>query len=201
MNPVDILREFYDPASSTFKMLLIHGRAVAAKALAVAGSLPGLNLDERFLEEAALLHDIAIFQTHTPSMGCTGIHPYIRHGYLGRELLENKGLFRHALVCERHVGVGISVADIDRNHLPLPHRDMRPVSIEEEIICYADKFFSKSKNGNGKEKSIANILAGLAPYGQDKVDRFLSWVDRFGNPKAPDASMREESGEYAATWP
>ena len=136
--------------------------------------------------------DIGIFLTHTPDLGCTGVHPYVCHGYLGRELLEEKGLFRHALVCERHVGVGISAADIHREKLPLPARDMRPVSIEEEIICYADKFFSKSKTGNGKEKSVADILIGLAPYGRDKVDRFLSWVDRFGNPRAPDAPMREE---------
>jgi uncharacterized protein len=194
MKPVDILREFYNPSSGTFKMLLFHGRAVAAKALAIANSLPDLSLDTKFINEAALLHDIGIFLTHTPALGCTGIHPYVCHGYLGRELLEKKGCFRHALVCERHVGVGISPADIRDEHLPLPLRDMRPVSLEEEIICYADKFFSKSETSNGKEKPIADILAGLAPYGRDKVDRFLSWRDRFGNPKAIKTPMREEPG-------
>ncbi|MFH0724882.1 MAG: HD domain-containing protein [Pseudomonadota bacterium] len=193
MKPVDILREFYDPSSFTFKMLLIHGRAVAAKALAIANSLPALTPDTAFIEEAALLHDIGIFLTHTPGLGCTGVHPYVCHGYLGRKLLERKGLFRHALVCERHVGVGISAADIDGMHLPLPRRDMRPVTIEEEIICYADKFFSKSETSNGKEKSTAEILAGLAPYGRDKVNQFLSWIDRFGNPKVSKNPMQSES--------
>jgi uncharacterized protein len=192
MKPLETLREFYDPASITFKMLLAHGRAVAAKALSIANKLPAPHLDAPFIEEAALLHDIGIFLTRTPALGCTGVHPYVCHGYLGRELLEGKGLFRHALVCERHVGVGISVEDIHREKLPLPQRDMRPVSIEEEIICYADKFFSKSETGNGKEKSVADILTELAPYGQDKVDRFLSWVDRFGNPKALGTPAREE---------
>jgi uncharacterized protein len=192
MKPIDILREFYDPASRTFKMLLAHSRAVAAKAIAIANQLPGPGPDVAFIEEAALLHDIGIFLTYTPALGCTGVHPYVCHGFLGRELLEKKGLFRHALVCERHVGVGISAADIDRQKLPLPKRDMRPVFIEEEIICYADKFFSKSDTANGKEKSVADILSELVPHGRDKADRFLSWVDRFGNPEILDASRGEE---------
>jgi len=193
MKPVDILREFYDPSPKTFEMLLAHGRAVAAKALAIANSLPALGLDTPFIKEAALLHDVGIFLTHTPNLGCTGVHPYVSHGYLGRELLEKKGLFCHALVCERHVGVGISAAEIDREKLPLPKRDMRPVSIEEEIICYADKFFSKSDGGNGKEKTVEAILRELAPYGLDKTDRFLSWVDRFGNPTPQVTPMRKEA--------
>jgi len=192
MKPIDILREFYDPASRTFALLLAHGAAVAAKAIAIAKQLPALNLDVPFIEEAALLHDIGIFLTDTPALGCTGVHPYVCHGYLGRELLEKKGLYRHALVCERHVGLGISEADIDRQKLPLPKRDMRPVSIEEEIICYADKFFSKSDTLIGKEKSISDILTEVAPHGRDKTDRFLSWVDRFGNPTILNTSMGEE---------
>jgi uncharacterized protein len=182
-------------------MLLLHGRAVAAKALRIANLLPELTPDVTFIEEAALIHDIGIFLTRTPNLGCTGVHPYVSHGYLGRELLEKKGLFRHALVCERHVGVGISAADIQHEHLPLPHRDMRPVSIEEEIICYADKFFSKSNTDNGKEKTVEEIIGELAPYGIDKTDRFLSWLDRFGNPKALDTPTREEPDKNAATWP
>jgi uncharacterized protein len=191
MEPIDILRQYYDPASKTFEILLAHGRAVAAKSVAIANQLPGIGLDVAFIEEAALLHDIGIFLTYTPALGCTGAHPYVCHGYLGRELLDKEELFRHALVCERHVGVGISEADIDRQHLPLPKRDMRPVSIEEEIICYADKFFSKSTALTGKEKAIADILTELAPHGHHKANRFLTWVDRFGNPKPLHESPEE----------
>lgn len=192
MRPIQILLDFYPSSSKTFELLLVHGRCVAAKALSIAQNLPALNLDTPFIEEASLLHDIGIFLTHSPDIGCTGIHPYVCHGYLGRALLEKRGFFRHALVCERHVGVGLSEADIDRGKLPLPRRDMRPVSIEEEIICYADKFFSKSGSGNGKEKPMADILLGLAPYGRDKVDRFLSWAGRFGNPTVSGTPTRKD---------
>ncbi|MEZ4602993.1 MAG: hypothetical protein R2861_06175 [Desulfobacterales bacterium] len=37
----------------------------------------------------------------------------------------------------------MSVDEIQTHHLPLPLRSMVPVTLEEEIICYADKFFSK----------------------------------------------------------
>jgi uncharacterized protein len=127
-----------------------------------------------------MLHDIGIFRTDSPVLGCHGSEPYIRHGVLGREILDALGYPRHGLVCERHVGVGISAADVRRWGLPLPERDMRPVSIEEEIVCYADKFFSKDGGGASSEKSVAEIAASLGLYGAEQADRFLRWVDRFG---------------------
>jgi len=79
------------------------------------------------------------------------------------------------------VGVGISAADVLRFNLPLPERDMVPVSIEEQIICFADKFYSKNGNGgrNAREKSVAEISGSLKKYGQDKVHRFQKWVEMF----------------------
>ena len=77
-------------------------------------------------------------------------------------------------------GVGISAADVRQFKLPLPVRDMLPITIEEKIICYADKFYSK--NGNGKkaaEKTVGNIVSNLKRYGPDKIKRFQSWVEMF----------------------
>jgi len=58
---------------------------------------------------------------------------------------------------------------------------MRPISIEEQIICYADKFFSKNSNGNGREKSVKKVLKEIEAYGPDKVDRFKSWLEMFAD--------------------
>ena len=93
--------------------------------------------------------------------------------------LKKKGHARLALVCERHIGAGISTADIRQQHLPLPNRNMIPISIEEQIICYADNFFSKNNNGPPAEKTIADIIDSLSRYGPDKVQRFESWVQMF----------------------
>jgi uncharacterized protein len=172
-----IIADHYPPQSRAFKLLVAHGEAVARKAIAVAKRLGMRPIDHRFLVEAAMLHDIGIRDTNSPSLGCRGKHAYICHGYLGRKLLEQNGLPRHALVCERHVGVGIGVNDIRAQNLPLPLREMLPLTMEEKIVCYADKFFSKS--GNGREKSIPAIITGLACFGSDKVERFLLWHGEF----------------------
>jgi uncharacterized protein len=180
LNPIEIISEYYPPGSDAFDMMVKHGRQVAQKALSAAEGVAHLNPDMAFIEEAALLHDIGIFLTRAPGLGCTGDRPYLCHGILGREILEQKGLPRHALVCERHVGTGISAVDVQAAGLPLPNRDMLPVTIEEEIVCYADKFFSKSSNGNGSEKSLEKILKGLSAHGEEKAEKFMEWHSKFG---------------------
>jgi len=179
MNPPDIIAEFYRPGTKTYNVLMQHGKQVADKAVNAASKVPHLNPDLNFIREASMLHDIGIFLTNTPELGCTGAHPYICHGYLGREILESKGLPEHALVCERHVGVGITAEEIKRYNLPLPEHDMVPISIEEQIICFADKFFSKNGNMILTEKSVGDTLRCLEPYGADKVITFQSWVRLF----------------------
>jgi uncharacterized protein len=181
MNPLDILAQFYDRRSKAFAILVEHGRQVAQKALRAAAKVVHLRPNLDFLKNAAMLHDIGILHTASPGMGCYGKHPYICHGYLGRELLDGIGMPEYGLICERHVGVGIGIDDIRSFHLPLPERDMVPISIEEQIICYADKFFSKNGSGLKKNgaKSIEQVLESLKPYGEDKVKRFRTWVRMF----------------------
>jgi uncharacterized protein len=56
---------------------------------------------------------------------------------------------------------------------------MLPQSLEEEIICYADKFFSKQKQPDGRALSVEAVLENLKRYGDEKVRRFLQWAARF----------------------
>ncbi len=179
MNPDKIITEFYQPGTRLYDIFMHHGEAVAQRAVNTAKKLPHLSPDIEFIRQAAWLHDIGIFLTQAKGIDCHGDAPYVCHGVLGRQLLDERGYPAHGLVCERHVGVGISEAEIRRRKLPLPLRDMRPVSIEERIICYADKFYSKNK-GN-RPKSIQAITSSLALYGRDKVQTFLTWVDQFEN--------------------
>mgnify|MGYP002589662632 FL=1 len=141
MNALAIINKYYSEENELKHILLTHSRSVADKALQIAVKHPELHLDTGFLEEAALLHDIGIFMTDASGIQCFGTHPYICHGYLGSELLMKEGYPRHALVCERHTGAGMSLQSIIEQDLPIPHRDMVPVSMEEQVICFADKFF------------------------------------------------------------
>jgi uncharacterized protein len=179
MNPKDILFEHYPPDAPLTHMLLRHCEQVADKALAVARKVAHLKPDLVFIAEAAMLHDIGICRTAAAKLGCRGAAPYIRHGIIGRQMLEQYGLGKHALVCERHVGAGISRQEIHDRNLPLPYRDMLPTSLEEIIICYADKFFSKS-NG-GAQHSPEAVIAELQTFGQQQADRFKGWHRLFGD--------------------
>ncbi len=177
--PLEIIEKVYDRRSRAYRILLAHGSLVAKKAVKIARRIPHLNPDIRFIKDAAMLHDIGMIFTASPKLGCHGEHPYVSHGVLGRSLLEDFGMQQHGLVCERHVGVGITREDIRSQRLPLPDRDMLPQTIEEQIICYADKFYSKNGKSAGKEKPIKDILKKLHKYGRDKAGRFQSWVNLF----------------------
>ncbi len=179
MDPQTIIFNHYQPGSKLAGLLVQHSAKVRDKALAIANQLGHLNPDLDFIAEAAMLHDIGINQTAANNIGCKGRLPYVCHGIAGRELLEHYGLPRHGLVCERHVGAGITRADIQSQQLPLPMRDMVPVSLEEALICYADKFFSK-RNG-AQEHTLEEIIGELARLGQEKVQRFMGWHRQFGH--------------------
>ena len=177
MDALAFINIYYPEDNELKHILLTHSRSVADKALWIADRHPELELDRSFLEEAALLHDIGVFLTDAPGIHCYGINPYICHGYLGSQLMQQEGYPRHALVCERHTGAGMSLQSILAQNLPVPHRDMVPVSLEEQVICFADKFFSKTRLD--QEKSIERALKSISKFGEEGVERFHNWCERF----------------------
>lgn len=177
MNPFTLIDKYYPQENELRKILLTHSKAVSEKALLMAAAHPELQLDVQFIEEAAILHDIGIFLTDAPGIHCHGPHPYICHGYLGADLVRKEGYPRHALVCERHTGTGISLRQILENGMPLPHRDMRPVTPEEQLICFADKFFSKTHPDT--EKSVEKARASVTRFGEEGAEQFDRWCKMF----------------------
>jgi uncharacterized protein len=134
-------------------------------------------VDAQFIEEAALLHDIGIVSVNAPRIECYGTEAYIRHGVLGAEMLRAEGLELHARVCERHTGTGLTMEQIVQQELPLPHQDLQPQSIEEQIICFADKFFSKTRLD--EEKSVEQARRSLEKFGEEGLAKFDAWCERF----------------------
>ncbi len=90
---------------------------------------------------------------------------YIYHAPAGRALLEHEGLERHALVAERHIGLGITREEIIQQQLPLPRRDMLCESLEERLsaglICFSVKLLSACGRKNPWRKSN-NARPGMA---------------------------------------
>ena len=177
MNPIVLIDAYYPEDNERKHILLVHSRLVAEKALRIADGHPELNLDKDFLYEAGMLHDIGIFLTNAPGIFCFGDQPYICHGYLGADLMRREGYPRHALVCERHTGAGLSLDDIIAQNLPVPHRDMLPVSMEEQVICFADKFYSKTHLE--REKTVEKARKSISNFGNVGLERFDHWCEQF----------------------
>lgn len=179
---LSILSKYYMPGDPDYELLVKHSTQVAllTKQLCERYKANGGEIDAEFAFEAAMLHDIGIFQTYAPGIYCCGREPYIKHGVIGREILEGMGMHRHAMVCERHTGSGISEQDIIDQNLNLPVRDMLPITVEEKVVCYADKFYSKSRIT--RCKPIAKVRNSLSKFGEGTITRFDALTQLFGEP-------------------
>ena len=173
----ELIHKYCDGNGPLEQILLRHSEDVAHMVLRIAKAHPELEANETFLWEAAMLHDIGITKVDAPSIYCYGTEPYIRHGILGAEILRAEGLPLHARVAERHTGTGLTAVEIERQNLPLPHQDFVPESIEEQIICFADKFYSKTRLGI--EKTPEQALRSLEKFGSEGIVVFKGWMSRF----------------------
>lgn len=177
MDPLAIIDKYYAPYPDLRHVLLTHSRQVAERALRIVDAHPELHMNRDFVFEAAMLHDIGIIFCDAPRIFCMGPHHYIEHGYLGAELLRREGLPMHADVAERHTGTGLTLDEIRSSSWQLPLRDFSPRTLEEIVICYADKFYSKSHIG--EELPYAKVRQSIWRYGSDSVGRFDKWQQLF----------------------
>ena len=161
MNYQAVIDKYYPEDDELRHILITHSQSVARRALQIVSSHPELHLDAQFVEEAAMLHDIGIYLTDAPGIMCFGSQPFERH----------------ARVCERHTGAGITCQQIESQNLPLPHQDFLPETMEEKVICYADKFFSKTHLD--REKTIQQAEKSLTKFGEEGVLRFKEWEKMF----------------------
>ncbi len=177
MDCIKLIDKYYVDCPELRNILLTHSTAVCKRALRIAEAHPEFHADRTFIAEAAMLHDIGIIFCNAPKIYCFGTHHYIEHGFLGAELLRKEGLPQHAHVAERHTGTGLTLDEVRMNGWPIPLQDYSPRTIEEQIICYADKFYSKSHID--QELSVERVRASIWRYGADSVARFNVWNTMF----------------------
>ena len=180
LHPAALLAKHYQGHPEALLIIRDHSRQVTARAMRIARQMQKQEaVDLRFIAEAAMLHDIGSIFTAAPDLHCFGELPYLCHGIKGKELLIAEGLPRHAEVCERHIGVGLTADEIRQQQLPLPPRDMLPVTLEEQIICYADLFYSKNSRDRNREKTPETVRRTLSRFGPEKAEIFQHWLKRF----------------------
>lgn len=173
-----VIDKYYPAGSRLRDIYMRHCRSVADKALAIARRM-SLPLDEDEIEAAAMLHDIGICLTDAAGIECFGKLPYLAHGYAGADLLRVEGTPElYARVAERHTGSGLTAEEIASAGLPLPKgRSYMPESLLERLVCYADKFYSKS--GDMREKPLERVRASIAKFGPAAAARFEALHSQF----------------------
>ena len=171
--------EKYYPAGTELRDILEgHSRQVADMALAIAERLE-LDIPRDIIEDAAMLHDIGICRTYAPGIKCFGTEPYLMHGVIGARMLRDEGAPQWASdVAERHTGAGLTRADIVAAGMPDPGHDLLPRTKLERLVCYADKFFSKTRVG-APPKPLDRVRASIAKFGPEAATRFESLHTEF----------------------
>ncbi|EDR21651.1 hypothetical protein, conserved [Entamoeba dispar SAW760] len=170
IDPFKILEKYYKELPIAKHILIEHGKSIYCKCEEVNAKHLEYHINMEFIKEVAYLHDIGIFLVDSPQFGCNGKEPYIKHGILGANILRELGLEYHARVAERHTGSGIDPTQIVEQHLPLPtDRILLPNTIEEKLLCYADKFFSKSHLEDTLTHQM--IREKLQKHGNDVIQR------------------------------
>lgn len=188
-----IIDHFYPEAGKLRDILLVHSRNVADMALNIFDSHPELvDTEDRvgareLIQAGAMLHDIGIIDCDAPGIECYGNQPYICHGTIGARMIRNLDNIAYGLtnetkealarICERHTGTGLTVEQIISRQLPLPHHDLNPETMIEILICYADKFFSKTHPK--QQKTFEQAKRSLMKFGEEGVRKFESWYQMF----------------------
>ncbi len=108
----------------------------------------GYRVDLKLVESGALLHDLGRGQTHG-----------IEHGAVGGQMARQLGMpMELAHIIERHVGAGLSAEEAHRNLLP--RGNYIPETLEEKIVCYADKLI-EGAHEVGIDSTIDNFAQEL----------------------------------------
>jgi len=116
-------------------VIVEHCRAVERVARIIAGELArrGAAVDEKVIQAGALLHDIGRTRIQT-----------VRHGYEGAEILRKEGVDERVVeVVKRHVGAGITREEATK--LGFPVGDYMPRTLEQKVVCFADKMIDSNK--------------------------------------------------------
>ena len=163
----------YSFSQEDFEIVADHSLAVLGRALEIIRKKKLYQIDLDLVVAGCLLHDIGAFgfmkNFHLKQ------DDYIKHGIIGGKILRKEGLNKIALIAERHIGAGISKKEIIKNNFSLPKKDFLPVTLEQRLVCYADKFHSKS----GKKDSLESVKKEMKSYKGGVFGRFGELEEMF----------------------
>lgn len=170
-----------------------HSKIVLQIARQFVGRLKekGISIDEESLEQGILLHDIGVYHCFDDELNNdTTSSPYIEHGFIGYEILLAEGFGEKiARFANTHTGIGLTKEDIQNLKINASIKDYIPITLEEEILCFADKFHSKYPAFS----TFAEKRGSLLKYGEINglmMDRFRM---KFGLPNLKQLQKKYDS--------
>lgn len=130
-----------------------HSEKVADKAIEIALKIKKAKIDINLIEIGALLHDIGRVKTHS-----------FKHAVIGGKLLKQRGFSdKLARICETHILGGLDKEDA--KNVGLPEKNYLPSSLEEKIICLADKHMAGTREVSIHER----FNRWFSKYGKSKI--------------------------------
>ena len=137
--------------NSVPSQVINHCLAVTDFALDLAGKLEksGQKINLDLVEAGALLHDLGRSKTNS-----------VDHSLVGAQIAQTLELPQPVIdIIKRHVGAGITEAEAQM--LGWPKDNYVPQTLEEKIVCYADKRIDQ-----GKVVPIENEIRRLQSEGK-----------------------------------
>lgn len=161
MNALAIINKYYSEENELKHILLTHSRSVADKALQIAVKHRNFIWIRLFGRSRPVARHRYFYDRRFRHSVFWHSSIYLSRLFRFRTADGKKGI--PAMHWFASVTPGrMSLQSIIEQDLPIPHRDMVPVSMEgEQVICFADKFFSKThldrekKRRKGVEKHFA----------------------------------------------
>jgi len=130
-----------------------HSEKVADKAIEIALKIKKAKIDINLIEIGAILHDIGRVKTHS-----------FKHALIGGKLLKQRGFSdKLARICETHILGGLDKEDAKK--VGLPEKNYLPSSLEEKIICLADKHMAGTREVSIQER----FNRWFSKYGKSKI--------------------------------
>lgn len=178
-----------------FDLIWTHSEIIRKISLIIADNLEktrNIEVDREIIEIGAMVHDIGYYHCYDDELNVDCKTLPILHGFKGAEILKGEGFPESwQRFCLVHSATGFTKEDVAREKMPVAADDYLPITIEEEIVTYADKYHTKHPAFDSYE----NITSRIGKFDPDRKVRFETLRKKYGIPDTKD--LAKEYGEWS----
>lgn len=158
-----------------------HCQIVKKIALQIAAELKknySIEVDGDLIKAGALVHDIGLYNCLDDNF--QKVVRYATHGLIGYEILKKEGVEEKVARFSLCHTAGLTKEEIIAQEIPMEAKDYIPITLEEEIVSYADTFHSKGHPGFNTYEKMEDKYS---KYGDNAVTMLRRFRKKFGLPE------------------